>query len=231
MSNDKQEYIGDSGLLDSRQARCPCILLFDVSISMEGAAIAPLNEGLRLLQEEVQSDSLAAMRVEIATVTLDPLKAETDVTGAKNVLPTPFSSQRAATIGEAIETALQMLRDRKDRYRASGISFYRPWIVLITDGIPSSNLGAAAKLIQDGEAAKAFSFYVVGTDDADLGALAKLSVRQPLKLKGLQFNVFFKWLSNSLIAISRSNPGDPVPLANPAGPNGWAVPNGWVVAG
>ena len=51
------------------EARCPCILLLDVSGSMSGKPIEELNQGLSTFQREIQSDDLAAMRVEVSVVT------------------------------------------------------------------------------------------------------------------------------------------------------------------
>jgi uncharacterized protein YegL len=94
--------------------------------------------------------------------------------------------------------------------------------MLITDGAPTDHWKSAAARVKEGEAAKAFSFFTIGVQDANMETLREISVRQPLKLKGLMFREFFLWLSNSMRAVSQSAVGDRVPLENPATPDGWA---------
>jgi uncharacterized protein YegL len=117
-----------------------------------------------------------------------------------------------------------MLDARKQVYKQSGITYYRPWVFLITDGGPTDSWRHAASLIHagDNEESKSFSFFAVGVQGDNMEILAQISRREPLKLQGLRFRDLFAWLSRSLSGVSRSTPGTQVPLENPAGPSGWA---------
>jgi len=145
---------------------------------------------------------------------------------ADNFLPPSLVSKGDTPMAQAVLAGLNLLEERKKEYRQNGIQYFRPWIFLITDGAPTDantpQWPEALDRIHKGEDQKAFSFFAVGVEGADMQRLAELSKREPLKLKGLRFRDLFQWLSNSQQSVSRSKPDESVPLKNPAAPDGWA---------
>ena len=196
------------------EPRCPCVLLLDTSSSMHGAPIRQLNLGIQTFREELIADAMAIKRVEVAIISFGPVEVVSDFATADNFFPPPLVSSGQTPMGAAIERALGLLETRKVAYKSNGISYYRPWIFLVTDGSPTDAWWRAAEHVKTGEQAKKFMFFSVGVEGADFSILRKISVRDPLKLKELRFSDLFKWLSGSLGAISRSNPGEAVIMSN-----------------
>jgi uncharacterized protein YegL len=206
-----------SEFADNPEPRCPCLLLLDTSGSMQGAPINELNKGLVAFKDELAADSLAMKRVEVGLITFGPVQVLTEFQTPDLFQPPQLTTTGDTPMGAAIVTGLDLLRQRKDTYRANGISYYRPWVFLITDGAPTDPWKQAAQMVHEGEAQKAFSFFGVGVEGANMETLAQICVRPPLKLAGLRFRDLFAWLSSSLSGVSQSQVGQTVALAPP----GW----------
>jgi uncharacterized protein YegL len=239
----------DPEFVDNPEPRCPCVLLLDTSGSMnderkvttrgfitpvqkmlrESPAqekslrpIDELNAGLKAFRDELMRDELAVKRVEISLVTFGPVRKLTDFQTPDELRVPRLVAEGDTPMGAAIECAIEMVRDRKATYKHNGISYYRPWIFLISDGEPTDKWQRAAEMVRAGEQSKSFAFFAVGVESANFDILSRLAIRQPLHLNGLRFHEMFVWLSSSLSSVSRSSPGDEVALENPVRPDGWA---------
>lgn len=200
---------------ENPEPRCPCVLLLDTSSSMQGRPIQELAEGLERLRTELLGDAMAQKRVEIGVITFGPVRRAAEFTTVDQFEVPPLSARGDTPLGAAVEAAIAMVRERKDQYRQAGVAYFRPWIFLITDGAPTDDWSRAAEAVREGEAGKAFSFFAVGVEQADMDVLRRLSVRPPQKLEGLKFGQLFQWLSSSLAAVSHSRPDDAVILPAP----------------
>jgi uncharacterized protein YegL len=221
---------------ENPEPRCPVVLLLDTSGSMAGQPIAELNAGLREFEQALKGDRLASLRVEAAVITFGGVVRAFDVSGggqrevpfaadqafvtADSFQPPTLTAEGDTPMGEAVRRALALLRERKEIYKQNGIDYFRPWILLITDGKPTdTGWEAAAEAARAEDARKGVSFYAVGVEGADLQTLARFSdQRPPLKLKGIAFRELFQWLSKSLSAVAQLRPGEQAPLP----PVGWA---------
>ncbi len=124
-------------------------------------------------------------------------------------------------MGTAILQGLDMVQDRKGQYRKSGITYYRPWVFMITDGEPQGESGElvdqAAQRIREEEEKKGVAFFAVGVEKANMERLQEIAARAPVKLNGLDFGEMFVWLSTSMQRVSHSKVDEQVDLP----PLGW----------
>jgi uncharacterized protein YegL len=209
---------------ENPEPRCPCVLLLDTSGSMSGSAIGALNQGLQTFKHALAEDGLASRRVEIAIITFDSkVTVVQDFVTADQYEPVSMAAGGATAMGTAIVTGLDMVRDRKKQYRENGISYYRPWIFMITDGEPqgeaSDIVDEAAARIRTEEETRSVAFFAVGVEGANMEKLRAIAVRDPVKLNGLNFGEMFVWLSASMQRVSHSKFDDQVDLP----PLGWGT--------
>lgn len=207
---------------ENPEPRCPCVLLLDTSGSMQGDRIEALNQGLLSFKDELVKNTLAARRVEVAIVTFDDhVNVVQDFVTVDQFTPPILTAQGLTTMGAGINKALEIIQERKSQYRANGIAYYRPWVFMITDGEPQGEIDGvieqATQRLRGDEFNKKVAFFTVGVENANMDRLHQIAVRNPLKLKGLNFVEMFVWLSASMSAVSHSQLEEQVALP----PIGW----------
>ncbi len=202
-------------LIENPDPRIPVCLVLDTSYSMSGQPIQELQEGVQLFFKAIKEDEIAASSAEIAIVTFgNQASVALDFQGIEHQNPPLFVADGSTPMGAAVNLALDLLEQRKEEYKQAGVDYYQPWMVLMTDGMPTDDIsGAAHRVTMLAEKRKLTVFPIMIGPDASAEALKALGGgRPPLRLKGLNFREFFTWLSKSVQKVSQSTPGEKVPL-------------------
>jgi len=207
--------------------RVPIAFCLDASGSMDGQPMQELNEGVQIFFQAIHADPIAKASAEVAIIVFsDDAEVILDFQGVSNVAYPPeiACTGGSTNLGAGVNLALDRLRARKKEYRSAGVDYFQPWLVLMTDGKPTTeeHRQAGAKACKLEAQGKLVVFPIGIGPYADMAVLAMFSnKRSPLRLKGLNFREFFQWLSKSVVRVSQSRPGEKVSL-DLEGIKGWA---------
>ena len=215
-------------LFENPTPRVPVALCLDCSGSMMGKPIQELNEGVKTFYQAINEDEIARFSAEICIVTFGPASLDADF-ATLDTRPEPpvLTAYGNTPMGEAVQLSLDSLEKRKAAYKASGVDYYQPWLVLMTDGRPCGGditvLDQQINRVTSMVESRKLTVFPIGVGpEADMNVLQRFSPnRAPLRLQGLKFSDFFSWLSKSVSRVSQSTPGDKVAL-DVDGIRGWA---------
>ena len=216
--------VGDNDLIQNPTARVPVVLCLDTSGSMTGRPIRELTDGVNLFHDSVRQDDIARYAAEISVVSFSDGEARchSDFANVDRYKAIELEAYGDTPMGKGVWKAMDMLEDRKSKYKAAGVDYFQPWLVLMTDGAPTESIDNAVRRVGEQVSAKRLSVFAIGIGvHADMNVLARFSPnRSPLRLKGLEFGKFFEWLSQSVQRVSTSMPGEAIKL-DQEGIHGW----------
>lgn len=215
-----EEDIFEAEGIDPGLQRAPTVLVLDTSGSMEKAVadssgekrprIDQLNRGLEIFKEEISNMTEVKDEVDVALVTFGGgVSVKQEFTPITEWEPPTLTEGGRTPMGEAIRKAFELINDRKEEYTDNGLAYNRPFIWVLTDGIPTdiepgteewSNL---REDIEDGEEHNHFALFLMTVgEDAETEVMRQLHPERTLPLKDGKFEEYFEFLSNSMEQVS-----------------------------
>lgn len=223
-----ERFAGESA--QNLEQKCLCVLVLDVSGSMRGSKLDSLNKGVRDFFTQIQTcDGVAETTVDQLEIAIIQYDEEVRILRDPKLLeegelpPTLTERGSLTETVMAMEEAIKLVEDRKAFYKSTGQSYYRPWIIVMTDGEPQGvkatpeDLDAIARRVAEESKNKKYMMMGIGIgENANMALLSKMVGGKALKLDGLKFGEFFSWLSASLSVVATSKGGDKIDISQGA---------------
>lgn len=203
-----------------------CVLVLDASGSMQQtigngwSRIDSLNAAIEQgFSHELKNDLSTRKAVEVAIVSVSGSEATIvqDWVVAQDFEYQPLSAYGMTPLAGGFKLAVSLCEERKKHYLSEGIDYYRPWIIIITDGVPtdgSEKWAEAVNLAQEVKEKKKAYISCAAVDDTkneQKDNLKQLTTENWVAdLSSHSFAEYFLFLSNSLSATSKSSDGKAV---------------------
>lgn len=210
------------------EPKCPVVYVVDRSGSMSGDPINELNIGLKTFQQEIQNDSIALDRLEVAIVSFgSDTTTEREFALCDNGVFPEIQISGSTKLVDGVREGMRLISDRKQYYKSTGQTYYRPYIVLITDGGPDGDqdVEGLSHELRSATENRELVFWPIAVQGADMNMLQRISCQHvkgnlpPMPLKGNEFVKLFKWFSTSFTKISNSREGESVDITPKDGEN------------
>ena len=233
--DDKTYKIDKDALFDNSAPRLPVILLVDISKSMSFGhlynGIKPIdevNKGINSLYDYIRNDYVCSKRVELSLITFnDEVKIVSDFSPIETKKACELTANHGTIMGPAICLSLQRIRERVAEYKKHGRSYYRPVVIMLTDGGPG-DVNAYLKekeLMHNATKQHELQFFAIKVGEEENKDLNKKHIDL---LNGLDYQIpvcgldpkkfpeFFQWVSKSLSTRSKSHAMDDASIEDPS---------------
>ena len=167
-----------------------------------------IHEGLKNFYDAVIDDDMACDSCESAIVTFnDRAKLYEGFSSVEEKSVPNFSSLIGGNtnVTPAIRMALDLLAKQKEFYKNNKISYFQPWLVLFTDGLPTDDVSAIKRELMQMQDDDKLSVYTMAlSDDPDLlNALRGFSKKQPIRCADpKEIQRFFDFLAKSVSVVA-----------------------------
>ena len=189
-------------IAEVKEPRFACVLLLDTSASMMGKPIENLNRAVEIFKERTCMDEIARRRMDIAVVEFsDNARIVQEFVPITEFQPVTLSAGGCTAMGNGINLAIDMIKGRIRYYKSIATKFYKPWIFMVTDGMPSDDITFARQRVYEEESEK-LKFFAVGVTGADKGILKSIT-KNYIELNDIEFEDIFRWFSDDCISASK----------------------------
>lgn len=212
----------EAELADNGSRRAPIVVCVDCSFSMRKEhRLERVMDGLKDFCRDMNRDALARDSVEMCLISFGGSHAsvECDFATPDHITLPQLEADGETPLADAVSLALENLELRKERYEDNGISFYRPWLVIIGDGDESrssKHLDQMVQKLKEESDEKHLNVLCIMVGDEAMvrresASLLRLSPDGTVQyLRDLKFREFFGWLSRSIQKTSQSMSGEEI---------------------
>ena len=226
------QFTTDPLPINPGERHVPVVMLVDTSGSMYGDPIAELNRGLTEFGVALGEDSLAMGRAEVCIISFNSsIRTEMEFSPAVQYQAPVLSAEGGTSLNAAIEAGLDAIENRKKIYRSQGISYYRPWLFVLTDGVPTDRDKEVPTMsrLKNAIENKKVVYIPMGIGfNADIEKLQEYypetaKAKPVLKAEANAFKEAFVWLSTSISQVSHSDPTIASEITLPDLPSGITI--------